>query len=958
MLTVYYIAATWLQSWRISSILQKIKLVNQQKGSVVVQHELPPLVFRSPAIKQKLEVTSIFSNQCINKKSGNIGDLIWYSSNKRIATIFPKQILDVSGWISVIPGRTHLPIQIKGVGVDSNCDGEKMYLLVEADYNTCQYRASSPLLEIEKFGVPLAWHVAEYISLLLESDELRFASLCVSFSQNNFTLENGVQIMRIQSVETIGTPYRIFNVGSVPESYAPLGPCLNRIQRKESFMSRWRAHISMLCTFCEAVGQVKDSLQEISVRHPGSGVGAVKLIPGVCINTKENDGSPVSSQKAVEDILSEGANSGTSTTCNIESPIPSSVPSLSRLSTDVSVTPGSTRLAADSVTTSMSSLRSLPATPRRTITTSSTDDRIKPPNIIIFSDSASAAECVKVALETTLMRDRYTIHVLNFAQMLSTPWLNQACLVIVHGNVPPISTEFIINYVVETSGSLLCLCSDFLGSVLQMFHTAEVRPNELVQCSYKKWKHVPLVHHVFCYQPSPTIPQFSHDEQMSLSAIPDSVELKDKNGKLYKFKVEVLGAEETWQTPSLLLVSSDKSAKMVFSQVHLEIDPGQFESDDFNRDALEKSNKARLEILGDVLGNVLGLQCSLQQKEIVYSSAYFLGNHEVKQELIDKLKKEGILESNLELKAGNVTLKFCGKGVNPPPATSTLLPVLMHACPESFSTFDYFENLKTENIGRLVIYSDVLTTSMDIIQNVSLKHGFAVIPCYQTKGKGRGGNTWLSPSGCAMFSLQLHIPMQSNLGKYLSLLQHAISLAIVLSICQSPGLEVLDIGLKWPNDIYANRRNKIGGVLVTSIANSNTIICNIGCALNLKNNKPTICINDLIDRMNSQTSTKASHVSYEKYFANVFNKIEEILNMIESDNLEKFFTLYYTYWLHSDTEVNVKQTDTDIKKVKIKGIDSSGYLLVEASEGEELTVHPDGNSFDMMEGLIVPKFKI
>lgn len=55
---------------------------------------------------------------------------------------------------------------------------------------------------------------------------------------------------------------------------------------------------------------------------------------------------------------------------------------------------------------------------------------------------------------------------------------------------------------------------------------------------------------------------------------------------------------------------------------------------------------------------------------------------------------------------------------------------------------------------------------------------------------GRGGNTWLSPKGCAMFSTQLHIPLNSHLGKYPSMLQHITSLAIVASICQIPGLEV------------------------------------------------------------------------------------------------------------------------------------------------------------------------
>ena len=59
------------------------------------------------------------------------------------------------------------------------------------------------------------------------------------------------------------------------------------------------------------------------------------------------------------------------------------------------------------------------------------------------------------------------------------------------------------------------------------------------------------------------------------------------------------------------------------------MDPGHYGSDNSDRDALVKSNKARLEILCDVLGNVLGLQCATNQKDVDYSLAYFLGNHEV-----------------------------------------------------------------------------------------------------------------------------------------------------------------------------------------------------------------------------------------------------------------------------------------------------------------------------------------
>lgn len=58
---------------------------------------------------------------------------------------------------------------------------------------------------------------------------------------------------------------------------------------------------------------------------------------------------------------------------------------------------------------------------------------------------------------------------------------------------------------------------------------------------------------------------------ISLRAIPESVEIKDRQGQLHKLKIDILGAEETWQTPSLLLVSLvNSTSKIVFSQVRFD----------------------------------------------------------------------------------------------------------------------------------------------------------------------------------------------------------------------------------------------------------------------------------------------------------------------------------------------------------------------------------------------------
>lgn len=49
------------------------------------------------------------------------------------------------------------------------------------------------------------------------------------------------------------------------------------------------------------------------------------------------------------------------------------------------------------------------------------------------------------------------------------------------------------------------------------------------------------------------------------------------------------------------------------------------------------------------------------------------------------------MDSSKTLKLDSITIKFCGKGEEVPGAGENLLPVMMHACPEDFSTLEYFD---------------------------------------------------------------------------------------------------------------------------------------------------------------------------------------------------------------------------------------------------------------------------
>lgn len=53
--------------------------------------------------------------------------------------------------------------------------------------------------------------------------------------------------------------------------------------------------------------------------------------------------------------------------------------------------------------------------------------------------------------------------------------------------------------------------------------------------------------------------------------------------------------------------------------------------------------------------------------------------------------------------------------------------------------------------------------------------------------------------------------------------------------------------------------------------------------------------------------------------------------------------------------VTIQKSDGSSVDVKIIGLDDYGYLLVESEDGTSESVHPDGNSFDMMRNLIIPK---
>lgn len=79
--------------------------------------------------------------------------------------------------------------------------------------------------------------------------------------------------------------------------------------------------------------------------------------------------------------------------------------------------------------------------------------------------------------------------------------------------------------------------------------------------------------------------------------------------------------------------------------------------------------------------------------------------------------------------------------------------------------------------------------------------------------------------------------------------------------------------------------------------------------------------------------------------------------MFVKEGRQWFIKQYSKYWMHTDEEVLVLCAETGNKeKVIIHGLDHNGYLKVKGkADGHVFSVQDNGNSFDLLQGLIHPK---
>uniref|UniRef100_A0AAX7T2M5 BPL/LPL catalytic domain-containing protein n=1 Tax=Astatotilapia calliptera TaxID=8154 RepID=A0AAX7T2M5_ASTCA len=566
----------------------------------------------------------------------------------------------------------------------------------------------------------------------------------------------------------------------------------------------------------------------------------------------------------------------------------------------------------------------------------------KLPNVLVYTGGCQERfQTVRQLLSECINTESNIIYPLQPEQALNDPWLeNTRLLVLAEEETlsPQLQTRF-LTYLSQ-GGKVLGLASSLCPAGLYL----EVRQSQCMQVNKLNFTK-------------------EDSTELNLSIL--------ASGKVYIRDPRGGGEVELWgelkgDVPHkkdmviVRLTHGGDSGEAVLCQVHFETAPNSQNLPLDAFDELKVNNASRYEVLTEILTS-LGLKCEPSQTPSPSAVHLLATSQEAKARFLKWLQAHAEHNGVLTLSKASLVM-MSGSDLQ----DALLLPegsvALVTNSAESqswahFSMETYSKNLKTKLLGHTVLFAEIVTSTMDLLEGLTVHlprdMGLLVVATQQSQGRGRGRNAWLSPLGCAMFTLNVQIELNSKLGQRIPFLQHLVALAVVEAVCSLPGYQDIDLRVKWPNDIYYGNLMKLGGVLVTSTVLGSTFHLLIGCGFNVTNSNPTVCINDLIQSYNLQHNCSLQPLSCAQLIARTVNCLEALIDNFQQGGPESVLPTYYKRWLHSGTWVRLWSEDGP--EVQVMGLDHNGFLQVHSKEQGVVSVEPDGNSFDMLKNLVVIK---
>ena len=246
---------------------------------------------------------------------------------------------------------------------------------------------------------------------------------------------------------------------------------------------------------------------------------------------------------------------------------------------------------------------------------------------------------------------------------------------------------------------------------------------------------------------------------------------------------------------------------------------------------------------------------------------------------------------------------------------TTITQLLSQDHQSLISTLEIHDSLNSTN-SYLVDYAQQQAAS-----------GFVCFAEHQSTGRGRRGRTWVSPYGNNLYMSILWRFQQGGIAATAGL-SLAVGIAVIRALKQH---DILDVGLKWPNDIYSQGK-KLGGILI-EVSGETDGPCSavIGVGLNLfLPASEAITINQAWTDLTKVTG--AAPISRNQLAATLLSHMLDIVNGFETLGIQAYLDEWRSYdclkGQAATLYIGLQQIDGIVE-----GIDDKGLLLINKTDG-------------------------
>jgi BirA family transcriptional regulator, biotin operon repressor / biotin---[acetyl-CoA-carboxylase] ligase len=248
--------------------------------------------------------------------------------------------------------------------------------------------------------------------------------------------------------------------------------------------------------------------------------------------------------------------------------------------------------------------------------------------------------------------------------------------------------------------------------------------------------------------------------------------------------------------------------------------------------------------------------------------------------------------------------------------------------PNLLLPYEVKKDLKTDFIGHDIHYfKEVDSTNIvaKYLAEEGAEEGTVVVAEVQHRGKGRMGKTWISPPGGVWMSIILRpdiIPSKAPL------------LTLVTGVAVAETLKdelMLDVGIKWPNDIIIGNK-KVCGILTevdASINNVNYVVVGIGIDMNVD---VPVFPPDLQKGATSLKNELDTEINGALLVQKFLLRFEELYNRFNQGEFPEILKEWRSLSKTIGNNVEVRTRGKTVRGEAV-GINKDGILILELEDG-------------------------